>query len=140
MPSSAEHVSIRFDQDLRLKREPNDPVGQLAVRIVEFSDVQTRGRTYEVVEECLSAVLANIYLAQEHGEEVWVAISQSSGGYTSSRYWRSELSYRGMMKVMNYMKRDNSGFAFLAGFQDRRRGQGRYSRIVWRQRLWVQIG
>jgi hypothetical protein len=115
--------SIPVDWSARLP-EYQDVVTDLTIRTIAFHRLEAvrpvKRTTREKIERTISCLLANLVKAALASPECFLAIPQSSGAFTQSRYNNQGIGYDNTKRVVDFLKGCSPQLvSYNVGFNDR---------------------
>lgn len=130
--------SIRFDMADMLSPDFQKPIDALVKQIIDNSRLIRVGKSIQSqIQNAVSALAANLIRAHSLDPSCYVAISMGSQYYTASRYNCQEVGYVNLYRTVEYMRRcEPALISYHPGFQDRRTGYARSTRIQATNAFW----
>lgn len=119
-----------FNEHLMLPEQFDEWLDELTHTIMDAEGKKKTKQNIFGTRNAISALIANLLNASAISNEGWVVISSDNNNYSISRYKGLCISYKPLMRVLNYMKSDDSGNPIIKStfFNDRVTGVGRISR------------
>ena len=100
--------SIPIEWSTRLNDEFQDVVTDLTVKAIAFHRLEAiravRPTTYAKIRRAIDCLLANLVKAALASPECFLAIPQSSGAFTQSRYNNQGIGYGNTKRVVDFLK------------------------------------